>query len=139
MTPKRVLILGTVLVVVVGGGAFTAYTAIQNASAPPAQPLSLDEMAQMLGSDPFGSDLESDMLKAQAAQALKAQKIAAERENRKVLNPVKIVDEAPGGGGFNPQRLPPAPPTRPATGHWASRCWSPAAGPTSGAAWRSSG
>ncbi|GAA3422617.1 hypothetical protein GCM10018952_75620 [Streptosporangium vulgare] len=93
--------------VLVGGGAFTAYTAIQNASAPPTKPLTLDEMAQMLGSDPFGSDLQSDMLKAQAAQALKADKIAAERENRKALNQVKIVDEAPGGGGFNPQQLPP--------------------------------
>ncbi|MEU0478479.1 transglycosylase SLT domain-containing protein [Streptosporangium sp. NPDC006013] len=107
LTPKRVLILGTAVVVVVGGGAFTAYTAVQNASAPPTQPLTLEEMAQVLGSDPFGSDLGSDMLKAQAAQALKADKIAAERDNRKVLNPVKIVDEAPGGGGFNPQRLPP--------------------------------
>ncbi|MFB9678224.1 aggregation-promoting factor C-terminal-like domain-containing protein [Streptosporangium vulgare] len=107
MTSKRVLILGAALVVLVGGGAFTAYTAIQNASAPPTKPLTLDEMAQMLGSDPFGSDLQSDMLKAQAAQALKADKIAAERENRKALNQVKIVDEAPGGGGFNPQQLPP--------------------------------
>ncbi|MFS1300515.1 lytic transglycosylase domain-containing protein [Streptosporangium longisporum] len=104
---KPVLIWGGVLLLLVGGGAFTAYTAVQNASAPPGKPLTLDEMAQVLGPDPFGSDMKSDALKAQAAQALKADRLAARRENRDPLSQVKIVDKAPGGGGFNPQQLPP--------------------------------
>jgi hypothetical protein len=107
LTPKRVMISGALIVIFVGGGSFTAYTAIQNASTPPGPPVSLDDMAKMLGGDPFGPDLQADMLKEQAAQALKADALAAQRDHRKVLNPIKIVDEAPGGDGIAPQKLPP--------------------------------
>ncbi|MBB2913425.1 hypothetical protein FHS43_004729 [Streptosporangium becharense] len=106
LTPKRVMILGTAFLVVVGGGAFTVQTAMKNAAAT-ASPLTLDEMAQVLSDDPFGADLQSDILKAQAAQALRADELAAERENRRPLSQIKIVEEAPGGGGFDPKSLPP--------------------------------
>ncbi|MEU4836323.1 lytic transglycosylase domain-containing protein [Streptosporangium sp. NPDC023615] len=101
------LIVGGVVLLLVGGGAFTAYTAVQNASAQPQQPLTLDEMARVLSPDPFGADPEADALKAQAAQALKADRLEAQRKNREPLSQVKIVEEAPGGGGFSPQQLPP--------------------------------
>ncbi|ACZ91162.1 lytic transglycosylase domain-containing protein [Streptosporangium roseum] len=107
LTPMRAVVLGTVAVVLVGGGSFTVYTAIQNASAPPPAPLSLDDLSKMLGDDPFGADPEADILKAQAAQALKENQLAAERGKRKRLDPIVIPTEAPGGGGFDPQQLPP--------------------------------
>ncbi|MFF0306745.1 lytic transglycosylase domain-containing protein [Streptosporangium sp. NPDC004379] len=107
LTPKRAVILGTTAAVVVGGGGFTAYTAIQNASAPKQAPLSLNEMSKMFGGgDPFGPDPEGDVLKAQAAQALKADRLAAQREKGRKLSPIKIVKEAPGGNGFDPKQLP---------------------------------
>lgn len=106
LTPKRAVIFGTMVVVIVGGGGFTIHTALQNASAP-ARPLSLDEVSKMFGGDPFAPDPGADMLKAQAAQALKADKLTAERRKRKALDPIEIAEEAPGGGGFNPQDLPP--------------------------------
>ncbi|MEU0518522.1 lytic transglycosylase domain-containing protein [Streptosporangium sp. NPDC006007] len=108
LTPKRVVILGVVAIVVVGGGGFTAYTAIQNASAPPQSPLALDDMARMFGGgDPFAPDPGSDVLKAQAAQAFKADRLKARRDDRDPLDPIEIPKEAPGGGGFNPKALPP--------------------------------
>ncbi|WP_406312026.1 lytic transglycosylase domain-containing protein [Streptosporangium sp. NBC_01639] len=107
LTPKRAVILGTTAVVLVGGGGFTVYTAIQNAAAPPTQALGLDELSKMLGGDPFGPDPEADVLKAHAAQKLKADKLAAQRGKRKALDPIVIPKEAPGGGGFDPQALPP--------------------------------
>ncbi|MFF5206701.1 lytic transglycosylase domain-containing protein [Streptosporangium sp. NPDC000396] len=107
LSPKRAVILGTAAVVLVGGGGFTVYTAIQNASAEPEKPLSLGDLTKMLGDDPFGPDPDADLLKAQAVQALKSDKLKAEREDRKPLDAIKIVKKAPGGGGFDPQQLPP--------------------------------
>ncbi|GAA3424786.1 aggregation-promoting factor C-terminal-like domain-containing protein [Streptosporangium sandarakinum] len=110
LTPKRAVILATTAAVVVGGGGFTVYTAMQNASAPKPAPLSLNEMSKIFGGgDPFAPDPEGDILKAQAAQALKADRLAAERDKRRKLSPIKIVKEAPGGGGFDPKQLPPGP------------------------------
>ncbi|GHE29698.1 hypothetical protein GCM10017673_35500 [Streptosporangium violaceochromogenes] len=108
LTPKRALILGAAAVVLVGGGGFTAYTAVQNASAPaPATALSLDDMARMFGGgDPFAPDPSTDILKAQAVQALKADRLKAAREDREPLDPIEIPKEAPGGGGFDPKQLP---------------------------------
>ncbi|MEV8630090.1 lytic transglycosylase domain-containing protein [Streptosporangium sp. NPDC051023] len=109
LTPKRAVILGAVLLVVVGGGGFTVHTAIQNASAPASESaLSLDDMAKMFGGgDPFASDPKTDVLKAQAAQALKADELKATRDDRDPLDPIFIPKEAPGGGGFDPKELPP--------------------------------
>ncbi|GAA4223094.1 hypothetical protein FHR32_001845 [Streptosporangium album] len=107
LTPKRAVILGTTAVVLVGGGGFTVYTAIQNASAPANPALSLDELSKMLSDDPFGPDPQADILKAQAVQALKADRLAAQRGKRKALDPIVIPKKAPGGGGFDPKELPP--------------------------------
>ncbi|MEV7012461.1 lytic transglycosylase domain-containing protein [Streptosporangium sp. NPDC051022] len=109
LTPKRAIILGTTAVIVVGGGGFTVHTAIQNASAPPSSSaLSLNDMANMFGGgDPFGQDPKDDILKAQAAQAIKADRLEAAREDRDPLDPIEIPKEAPGGGGFDPKQLPP--------------------------------
>ncbi|GAA3125893.1 hypothetical protein GCM10010466_15970 [Planomonospora alba] len=101
------LVIGAVTVVLVGGGAYTAHTAIQNASAPAAETLSLEEFARAFGGDPFAPDPEADALKAQAAQALREDELKREREGRKPLSHIKIVKVAPGGGGFDPQQLPP--------------------------------
>ncbi|GGK68154.1 hypothetical protein Ppa06_28670 [Planomonospora parontospora subsp. parontospora] len=106
LTPKRIAVIAAVTVVLVGGGAYTAHTAIQNASAPAQEPLALDELARALGGDPFGPDPAADALKAQAAQALKEDALRRKREGREPLDHIKIVKEAPGGGGFDPKQLP---------------------------------
>jgi hypothetical protein len=80
-------------------------TAIENANAPKT-PLSLQDM--MNGGDPYAANPEMDALKAHAAQALKKAKLEAVRStSRKELDPVEIVETAPGGAGFNPANFPP--------------------------------
>jgi hypothetical protein len=107
LTPKRVAILGLGLVITVGGGAFVAYSAMENAAATP-DPISLADVAKMFSDDPFAPDPEADLLKAQAAQALKAAELKAGRAGRKdPLDPVYVPKEAPGGDGFSPQSFPP--------------------------------
>ncbi|GLW07369.1 hypothetical protein Misp01_24990 [Microtetraspora sp. NBRC 13810] len=104
------LIIGAALIVVVGGGGFTIHTAIQNANEPPpADPLTLPELAKMFGGgDPFQPDPEADALKAKAAQALKERALTASRKKgREALNPIVIPTQAPGGSGFNPIPFPP--------------------------------
>ncbi|MFC4058379.1 transglycosylase SLT domain-containing protein [Planomonospora corallina] len=105
--PKHILVIGAVTLVVVGGGGYTAHTAIQNASAPAQEPLALEEFARAFGGgDPFAPDPAADALKAQAAQALREDALKRRREGREPLDHVKIVKVAPGGGGFDPQQLP---------------------------------
>ncbi|MBG0826218.1 lytic transglycosylase domain-containing protein [Planomonospora sp. ID67723] len=108
LTPKRALVLGAAAIVAVGGGGFTVYTAVQNASTPPQEPVPLDVLAEAFGGgDPFGPDPAADALKAQAVQALAADALKRKRQGRKPLDPIEIADTAPGGGGFDPQQLPP--------------------------------
>ncbi|GIH77295.1 transglycosylase SLT domain-containing protein [Planobispora longispora] len=108
LSPKRAAILAVTAVVIVGGGGFTVYTAVQNASAATEPTLTLRDVAKAFGGgDPFGPDPESDALKAQAVQALKADELERKREGRDPLDPIKIVKEAPGGGGFDPAQFPP--------------------------------
>ncbi len=92
------------LAFVVGVTAFVVNTHIRNTESK-VSPLSLDEMMRM-AKNPFGPDPEADALKAQAAQRYRAAQLAAERDGRKKLNPVYVEDEAPGGGGFQPQAFP---------------------------------
>ncbi|WP_067182624.1 lytic transglycosylase domain-containing protein [Microtetraspora niveoalba] len=105
LTPKRVIILGVSLVLVGAGTTYVVRTAIENAKAPPA-PLALPDL---LAADPSFADPALDAMKAQAAQSLKADKLKEARDGLKPgdLDPVKIVREAPGGGGFNPADFPP--------------------------------
>lgn len=107
LSPKLVVLLGLTLVVTVGGGAFVVRTAMQNAAAP-TEPVSLDELAKILSGDLYAPDPEADVLKAQAAQALKADQLKSTRDGRKdPLGPVYVPEEAPGGSGFQPRGFPP--------------------------------
>ncbi len=105
LTPKRVIILGTSVAVVAGGTAFLVRTAIENEKAP-RTPLSLEDLVN--GGDPYAPNPKVDALKAEAAQALKQDRLKALRDKRDdPMDPVKIVREAPGGGGFTPAGFPP--------------------------------
>lgn len=104
LTPKRVAIIGTTIAVIAGGTAFLVRTAQENANAPQT-PLTLRDI---VGNDPAVPNPEIDALKAHAAQAMKQDKLKAVREKRDdPMDPVKIVKEAPGGGGFDPAAFPP--------------------------------
>nr|WP_204026653.1 transglycosylase SLT domain-containing protein [Sinosporangium siamense] len=90
------------MVVLVGGGVYVVNTAIDNANAP-RTPLTLQELAGLSGQgDPFAPDPEVDILKAQAAQALRADELKEGRDGQKrKLSPVYVPEEPPKGGGFS--------------------------------------
>lgn len=105
LTPKRIAILGVSVAVLAGGTAYLVHTARENAKAPHTP---LDPLAIAAAADPYAPNPESDALKAHAVQAYRKQRLKALRENREVeLSPVKIVKQAPGGGGFAPYNFPP--------------------------------
>ncbi|WP_452299619.1 aggregation-promoting factor C-terminal-like domain-containing protein [Microtetraspora fusca] len=93
------------LVLVGAGTVYVVRTAIENANTP-SNPLALPDI---LAADPSFSNPELDAMKAQAAQALKADKLKEARDGQKPtdLDPVKIAKKAPGGGGFTPADFPP--------------------------------
>ncbi|WP_455432855.1 aggregation-promoting factor C-terminal-like domain-containing protein [Streptosporangium soli] len=99
------IIFGVTLVVLVGGGGFTAYTAVQNANTP-ADPLTLADWASLMSGDPYAPDPAADALKEQAVQAMKKDALVEGRD-RKGLNAVVIPTQAPGGDGFLPKNFPP--------------------------------
>jgi hypothetical protein len=106
LTPKRIAGIGLSLAVVAALGVFTVKTMKDNESAA-ADPLSLDELTRMVN-DPFAPDAKTDALKAAAAQAQRARDIKSSRQtDAPDWDSVKIVKEAPGGGGFVPQGFPP--------------------------------
>ncbi|GII86011.1 hypothetical protein Ssi03_40010 [Sphaerisporangium siamense] len=106
LTPKRVAAIGLSVAVVAALGVFTVKTMKENEAAP-SRPLSLDDLTRM-ADDPFAPDAEADALKATAAQAARARNLKSAREkDGPDWDSVKIVKEAPGGGGFNPQAFPP--------------------------------
>ncbi|WP_239108544.1 transglycosylase SLT domain-containing protein [Microbispora siamensis] len=104
LTAKRIVILGVSVVVVVGGATFVIRTSMEHNNAPK-QVLGPDSF---LALDPNAPDPESDILKEQAVQALRKDRLQSTREDRKKgLDPVEIVQKAPGGGGFTPADFPP--------------------------------
>ncbi|WP_312888429.1 aggregation-promoting factor C-terminal-like domain-containing protein [Nonomuraea rhodomycinica] len=110
MSPKRVLGIGLAAVVVLGGGGFTAYRAVQNANAPKAaEPLSLPEMGALAGGDfSAAADPKTDKLKEAAVQAYRADKLKASRSGAKTgFDWVEVKKKAPGGNGFPPANFPP--------------------------------
>ncbi|WP_231619103.1 lytic transglycosylase domain-containing protein [Nonomuraea sp. SBT364] len=108
MTPKRVVIIGLSAVIVFGGGGFVAYRAIENASAPPPDPLSLEDLGRLAGGDFGAPDPEADALKEAALQAYKADKLKEGRAaNDDPLDVIEIKKQAPGGDGFPPANFPP--------------------------------
>ncbi|MEU6999540.1 lytic transglycosylase domain-containing protein [Nonomuraea sp. NPDC046570] len=102
------IVLGIAAVVVFGGGGFVAYTAYQNATAPPPEnPLTLQEMAGFFGGgDPFAADPNADQLKAAAVERLKRDRLKAGRAAGD-LSPIEVPDRGPGGNGFPPANFPP--------------------------------
>ncbi|MDF5754740.1 transglycosylase SLT domain-containing protein [Spongiactinospora sp. TRM90649] len=113
-TSKRILILGSTAVFIVGGGGFVAYTAYQNANRPPSEPVPLAEWAKLLGPDPFAPDPQADIQKAAAAQSMRKRALEDSRKGRDPLSRVKIPEKAPGGDGFLPKNFPVG--TKPNTG-----------------------
>ncbi|MEV2267609.1 aggregation-promoting factor C-terminal-like domain-containing protein [Nonomuraea africana] len=108
LTPKRILIAGLTVVVVFGGGGFVAYTAYQNATAPPKPGLTMEEMSGLFGSgDPFAEDPSADVLKAAAVDAMRKDQLADSRKNKPKLNPIKVVAQGPGGDGIPAANFPP--------------------------------
>ncbi|SDG89073.1 hypothetical protein SAMN05421505_10929 [Sinosporangium album] len=108
LTPKRVVIVGLTVVCLAGGGGFVVYTAMENAKRTP-QPLGLAELGALAGGgDPFAPDATTDMLKAQAAQALRADELKESRGGTKrKLDSVYVPEKAPGGDGFPAAAFPP--------------------------------
>ncbi|MGW5681048.1 aggregation-promoting factor C-terminal-like domain-containing protein [Nonomuraea sp. NPDC003754] len=104
---KRAVIIGLTLVVILGGGGYTAYTAYQNATAPPQAPLSLPELNGLLGGDPFAPDPSADVLKEAAVSAMRKDQLAASRKGKPKLNPIEVAEQGPGGNGIPAANFPP--------------------------------
>ncbi|MEV0615005.1 lytic transglycosylase domain-containing protein [Nonomuraea sp. NPDC050404] len=94
--------------IVIGGGGFVAYRAIQNANEPPPTPFSLNDLGKIAAGDPFAPDPQSDLLKAEAEQAYRADKLKKDRSGAagKDLDWV-VPEKAPGGDGFPSMNFPP--------------------------------
>ncbi|MFG1824591.1 lytic transglycosylase domain-containing protein [Microbispora bryophytorum] len=104
LTPARIAILSVSVAVLAGGTAFVIRTSVEHGKAP-MQVLGPDSF---LALDPNAPDPETDILKEQAVQALRKDRLQSTRDDRKKgLDPVEIAEKAPGGGGFNPAAFPP--------------------------------
>ncbi|GGO17899.1 lytic transglycosylase domain-containing protein [Microbispora bryophytorum] len=104
LTPARIAILSVSVAVLAGGTAFVIRTSVEHGNAPK-QVLGPDSF---LALDPNAPDPETDILKEQAVQALRKDRLQSTRDDRKKgLDPVEIAEKAPGGGGFNPAAFPP--------------------------------
>ncbi|MEV0148518.1 MULTISPECIES: lytic transglycosylase domain-containing protein [unclassified Nonomuraea] len=107
LTPKRVLGVGLAVVIVLGGGGYVAFRAVQNANAP-RTPLSLTDMGNIASGDFGGSDPKTDALKEAAVQAYRADKLKDGRAGKPSgFDWVEVKKKAPGGGGFPPANFPP--------------------------------
>ncbi|MEV5892685.1 lytic transglycosylase domain-containing protein [Nonomuraea fuscirosea] len=110
-TPKRIVIGVVSVAIVFGGGGFVAYHAVQNAKNPPQQPVfSMEDLGKIASGDLYAPDPKSDLLKAEAEQAYRADRLKKDRSggggSGKDLDWV-IPKQAPAGDGFPPQNFPP--------------------------------
>ncbi|WP_433434438.1 lytic transglycosylase domain-containing protein [Nonomuraea sp. CA-141351] len=107
-TPKRIVVIAVSLVVVVGGGGFVAYRAIQNANRPPAEPFTPEQLGAIAGGNLYVPDPQSDALKNAAQQAFKADQLKKDRSGagKGGLDWV-VPKKAPGGDGFPSMNFPP--------------------------------
>ncbi|MGW4798290.1 aggregation-promoting factor C-terminal-like domain-containing protein [Nonomuraea sp. NPDC004297] len=96
------------LAVVGGGGGYVANRAIENANRPPAAPLSVSDLGKLTTGDLYAADPEADVLKAEAAQAYRADQLKKDRGGAagKGLDWV-VPKKAPGGDGFPAMNFPP--------------------------------
>ncbi|MFC7102038.1 hypothetical protein ACFQQB_17220 [Nonomuraea rubra] len=130
------------LVIVFGGGGFVVNRAIENANRPAQEPPSITDLGRLASGDLYAPDPEADLLKAEAEQAYRADKLKKDRTGQagKGLDWV-VPEQAPAGDGFPAMNFPPgSDPRRAATRPPPRRCW-PRSGSarTSGAAWSGSG
>ncbi|GAA0987615.1 hypothetical protein GCM10009555_067290 [Acrocarpospora macrocephala] len=100
LTPKRIAIMAVTVAVIAGGTTWLVKTSIYNNSLAP----QVIDPAVLAGD--FESSPQLDALKAHAAAAIQKEKIEADREGRKPLDPAKRPTQAPGGGGFPPIDFP---------------------------------
>ncbi|MFI6926578.1 lytic transglycosylase domain-containing protein [Nonomuraea spiralis] len=105
-TPKRIAVAVVSLVVVVGGGGYVAYRAVDNASKPPVESFTPEQLGALAGGDLFAPDPENDALKNAAEQAYRADQLKKDRPGGKKLDWV-VPKKAPGGSGFPPANFPP--------------------------------
>lgn len=103
LTIKRVAILGVTVAALAGGTTWVVRTSVENNSAPK----KVLEPDSFLALDPNAPDPEADILKENAVQALRKDRLERTRDRKGGLDPVDIVEKAPGGGGFNPANFPP--------------------------------
>ncbi|MEV7806554.1 lytic transglycosylase domain-containing protein [Microbispora sp. NPDC088329] len=103
LSPKRIAVLAVTVAVVAGGGTWLVRTSIENNSAPKKE-LAPDSF---LALDPDAPDPEADILKENAVQALRKDRLEKARDRKRVLDPVEIVEKAPADGGFPEANFPP--------------------------------
>ncbi|NUR84967.1 MAG: lytic transglycosylase domain-containing protein [Nonomuraea sp.] len=116
MSPKSVVAIGAAVVVVLGGGGFTVYRAIQNSKASQSNALSMSDLAKLTSDDPFGNDPETDALKESAVQAYKADQLKDTRKGASDGSDwVEVKKKGPGGDGFPPANFPPGTDPSPGT------------------------
>lgn len=107
-TPKRIIITVLSLVIVFGGGGFVVNRAIENANRPPQEPPSITDLGRLASGDLYAPDPEADLLKAEAEQAYRADKLKKDRTGQagKGLDWV-VPEQAPAGDGFPAMNFPP--------------------------------
>ncbi|MEO3872566.1 lytic transglycosylase domain-containing protein [Nonomuraea sp. B12E4] len=108
ITPKRVLITVVSVAIVFGGGGFVAYRAVQNASKPPTDGFTLEQLGMLAGGDLSAPDPKGDALKNAAEQAYRADLLKKNRsgDGKDKLSWV-VPKQAPGGDGFPAANFPP--------------------------------
>ncbi|WP_246074593.1 lytic transglycosylase domain-containing protein [Nonomuraea terrae] len=106
-TPKRVIVTVLSLAVVLGGGGFTAYRAVQNANEPPSEQFTLNELGKLAAGDLAAPDPETDALKAAAEQAFRAERLEEDRGGTGKGLKWVVPKQAPSGGGFPAMNFPP--------------------------------
>ncbi|MFC5830446.1 lytic transglycosylase domain-containing protein [Nonomuraea insulae] len=96
------------MLIVGGGGAFVAQRAIDNANKPPQKPFSMDDLGKLASGDLYAPDPESDLLKAEAEQAYRADQLKKGRTGGEGKGLDWVVPKrAPAGDGFPAQNFPP--------------------------------
>ncbi|MGW0804236.1 aggregation-promoting factor C-terminal-like domain-containing protein [Nonomuraea sp. NPDC002799] len=108
-TPKRVILIALTLVVVFGGGGYIANRAIQNASKPPVDPFTAQQLGAIAGGDLSVEDPETDARKNAAEQAYRADQLKKGRTGagKGDFDDWVVPKRAPSGGGFPAINFPP--------------------------------
>ncbi|PZG10792.1 lytic transglycosylase domain-containing protein [Nonomuraea aridisoli] len=103
------------MTIVLGGGGFTAYHAVQNANEQPSEQFTLNELGKLASGDLAAPDPESDALKAAAEQAYRAEQLEKGRGGAGKDLKWVVPKQAPSGGGFPAMNFPPGSDPSPGT------------------------